>query len=134
VVEYDPSYSVNDVWENTVTSVGFTGNMGTKILNMWSSDARLKKDIAPCVTNASNALRQIGFIAYRFPDEADTVRHEVGFSAQQLQTVRPEFVIEGEPLTPEFPLLLTYLLKALQEQIPRVRALREAVRVLREAA
>ena len=132
-VEYDTNYPVYSIWEQSSTLIG--AQTGTNYYwTYFQSDAKLKKDIEPCTAQASDALQQIRFIRFRHQDEAPSVRHEVGFSAQQLRSVDPEFASDTDPMVPHFPILLTYLLKALQEQIQRVRALREAVRVLREAA
>lgn len=92
-----------------------------------SSDAKLKKNIYESTVSALDVINQIGHCSYDFKEEIFGHR-DCGYIAQQLETIRPEFVISvadrtetGEDSETDFTLrikdheILTYATKAIQE-------------------
>jgi hypothetical protein len=97
-----------------------TQNGTTAVSYNTTSDARLKKNIVP----AQSAVEKVKALQVRsFDWKADDSRVEHGFIAQELQTVEPLAVTEGEIWQIDPSKLVATLTKALQEALARIEAL-----------
>ncbi|HWL80109.1 MAG TPA: phage tail fiber protein [Roseomonas sp.] len=104
-------------------------------INVFFSDARLKKDITPSAEPVLPLIRQLAFRDFRFkpfpgaPEGTVLPLQKGGVIAQDAQAIRPEWVNTASDgtLSLNAPLLLTNALKAIQELDAEVRALREQV-------
>lgn len=86
----------------------------------WSSDGRMKKNIAASTVDATELLKQIKI--RQFDWKQTEVHQDIGIIAQELQEVKEDLVYslgEGERLQIDTANVLTLLTKALQEQIIR---------------
>lgn len=114
-----------------------SGSIGTYAVSMTPSDERLKENIVPANVDASSVIKSIRMIEY------DMVRGgeghiRLGFSADQLRTLDPLFVIAvaqpedsplhdlGEVLNLNNNTQIAYLTKSLQEALARLDALEAA--------
>ena len=76
--------------------IQYSSDAGSIGVNYFVSDERKKTHIAPATLDALDVVRRVRFIEFNYAEGAGfdpTVRHKVGWSAQQLQTVDPLYVI-----------------------------------------
>jgi hypothetical protein len=100
--------------------VGAISNNGTTTTYATTSDVRLKKNIV----EASSAVEKVKALQVRaFDWKSDDSHVEHGFIAQELQTVEPLAVTEGETWAIDPSKLVATLTKALQEALARIEAL-----------
>jgi hypothetical protein len=107
------------------------GGFGDVVWSVFTSDERLKKDIAPTTQDSMAKIKQIEFIEFKYItmpngfeiDDTHTL-HKVGMSAQKLQAIEPEWVNDkGEWLSPNTDKLVWSLLHAVQQLEARVAQL-----------
>jgi hypothetical protein len=102
-------------------------------INMHPSDERLKENISPSNKNALNAINQVELFGFNYKENKfldSSIRHQIGFIAQQLHSVDPTFVI-GTPdgdmmMSPNLLPIVAHLVKAVQELSAEVKQLRSA--------
>lgn len=103
-------------------------------INVFLSDARIKKDIAASQYNATSAVNRIEFVDFEYDEDKSIARGHVscGVTSQQLETINPEFVQpQGELLNPRIDNLVYLALKNGQEANTRISALEKEVEELR---
>lgn len=108
-------------------------------VNVWESDTKLKKNIAPTDQTALDKVKQIDFVQF---DWKDTDKHvDLGVTANQLETVIPSAVYDvpqGEKS--EFDslknidtgIMATYALKAIQELSNIIEKQQQEINTLKE--
>lgn len=110
------------------------GVIGT---NYFTSDSRLKKNIAPTEKTALQAIDSIEFKQFDWNEFTDRNNEhvELGVVAQQLQQVNPKFVNEmsDSTLGVNEPELLTYALKAIQELSAELSAIKQELSQMKGA-
>ncbi|HZS81055.1 MAG TPA: tail fiber domain-containing protein [Herbaspirillum sp.] len=102
-------------------------------INMHPSDERLKENISPSNKNALKAINQVELFGFNYKENKfldSSIRHQIGFIAQQLYSVDPTFVI-GTPdgdmmMSPNLLSIVAHLVKAVQELSAEVKQLRSA--------
>ncbi len=101
------------------SNILFNGGM------LHSSDRRFKKNITPLDANAAD-LMQVQSVRFNWSDPEKSGQDQVGFIAQDIETVLPELVYT-EPSTGykyvNYTGMIPYLLKIVQEQQSRIEAL-----------
>jgi hypothetical protein len=108
---------IGTITQNGTTSVSFNT----------TSDARLKKDIV----DAPSAIEKVKALQVRsFNWKADESHVEHGFIAQELNTVEPLAVTEGEVWAIDPSKLVATLTKALQEALSEIDSLKARVAAL----
>ena len=100
-----PFRLINSPWSAQLFSVDQSGNTvanGTVNASafLYNSDERLKKDIAPLTDNLSKVL-QLQPVSYRWINPALPQSEQIGFIAQQVQTIVPELVYTNASTTME---------------------------------
>jgi hypothetical protein len=103
------------------TSIGaVVRNTNTTVSYNTSSDVRLKKNIVPALS-ATEKVKALQVRSFDWIADDNHVDH--GFVAQELQTVEPLAVTEGEIWAIDPSKLVATLTKALQEALARIEAL-----------
>jgi hypothetical protein len=122
-------------WSNPNIALNISGT--PRGIATFASDERQKQDIAPAQQPALPKLRQIQFIDFRFRSVGDQPAGPLqrgGVSAQQIQTINPQWVTslsdDQGTLIPNVQLLLTNALQAITELDREVQALRARIEAL----
>jgi hypothetical protein len=123
--------SVISLTNNGVTQMNANVGGTTYFWGMSVSDARLKQDVAPTAQDSLAKIASIDFVQYRFKDRAGQIKiddghlHKVGFLAQQIETIEPEWVVEPEGgyKQPDTYALLCDALHAIKQLNAKVAAL-----------
>jgi hypothetical protein len=111
----------------SATAVGSITTTSTATTYNTSSDVRLKKNIV----EASSAVEKVKALQVRAYDWISDDSHvEHGFVAQELQTVEPLAVVEGETWAIDPSKLVATLTKALQEALSEIDSLKARVAAL----
>lgn len=79
-----------------------------------TSDARLKTNISRIDTDVLEKIIKIGEIVSEY-DRIDNGKHEMGFIAQELQKIAPEYVVEGDTLAINYAKMSALLFKGFQQ-------------------
>lgn len=111
-------------------------NIGVYGISIWSSDGRLKRNIAPAAVEATNVIKSI---KHREFDWKDTTKGHVnvGYIAQELEEINKDFVlkipqykdpeIKDEIVDYAYQIderkIIPYMTKAMQEMTERIEAL-----------
>ena len=111
-------------------------NIGAYGISIWSSDGRLKRNIAPSAVEATNVIKSI---KHREFDWKDTTKGHVnlGYIAQELEEINKDFVLKiPQYKDPEIKdeiadyayqiderKIIPYMTKAMQEMAERIEAL-----------
>lgn len=111
-------------------------NIGVYGINIWVSDGRLKRNIAPSTVEATNVIKSI---KHREFDWKDTTKGHVniGYIAQELEEINKDFVlkipqykdpeIKDEIVDYAYQIderkIIPYMTKAMQEMAERIEAL-----------
>lgn len=113
-------------------SLSVTGNMHA-VAYPGPSDLRYKKDIQKLEGSLANVikLRGINYLwrSDEFPDKSFSDKPQLGFIAQEIQTVYPEFVHEGEDgyLSVDYSRLTPVLVEAIKEQQQMIQELQKQI-------
>jgi len=110
-----------------------------------NSDARMKQDVTT-LADGLGVVTRLRPVAFRWKDRRTAQAPQVGFLAQEVQTVAPLAVRQGEPVTVEVSdtetiqipdalgvsptTLIPYLVGAIQAQQQQIEALTQAVAAL----
>ncbi|MBL0848967.1 MAG: tail fiber domain-containing protein [Candidatus Liberibacter ctenarytainae] len=136
------SIKTNFIKQTTVTNmergpgyIHFDTNIGAVGCNYFISDERLKHIHGPSKCSALDVLDKLMFIEFNYiPDSGMdcSVRHFIGFSANNLQESNSTFVDQiGDYLSPNVTTIIPYLAKAIQELSQEIQGLRSIVDQLR---
>ncbi len=101
-------------------------------VNTWSSDKRLKENI---VESQYDALEKILKIHHKEFDYKDGVHVKIGYIADELEVVDPDFIFEvGEEKMkqPQISTIIPVITKAIQEQEQEILKLREELLILKK--
>ncbi len=129
--------SDNGFWEQTNQITGNTGVARLNSTGAWtiSSDRRLKKDIEPAANNLDAAMRLRPVTYAMIKEQEGTPRH-LGFVAQEVREVLPEFVVGDDTkdtLTVNYGQMSVVAIGAIQELKAEIDALRARVKELESA-
>jgi hypothetical protein len=94
----------------------------------FGSDITLKENFQPINIRACDLFEKIDYFSYNFKD-SPTERINIGFSAQQLQTLDPQLVLTlaNNKLNINTNTLSTYISKAIQELIKEDKELQHEI-------
>ncbi len=108
-------------------------NSGGHGVTYWGSDERKKDNIEPCTIDASEKIKAIPFVQFDWkPESGHTGHRDCGVTAQTLQEIDPEFVIDvADSLQVNEPVFLANVAKALQEALLVIDDLKEEVATLK---
>lgn len=104
------------------TYMAFSRNGGTNAVGVsyFNSDMTLKHNIEPILPDYK-LIRELDFFEFDYIDSG--IHRSVGLSAQQVQSIRPDFVNVLNTLQPDVPMLVVYLLSIVQDMEKRISLL-----------
>ncbi|WP_297419464.1 tail fiber domain-containing protein [Clostridium sp.] len=104
-----------------------TDNNGSWGIAIWASDEKLKENIKESVEKALPKLLKINHKQFNFKNATKTT--SIGYSAQELQKINPEFVCSvkqedgSEILQPRVDIFIPYITKGIQELNEKIESI-----------
>ena len=120
---------INQATPTYALHIGAAGDSSGAMANSWNtfSDARLKTNVSSIEFDTLGALQKLRPVTF---DWRNTLRHDLGFIAQELQQVFPLLVHKAPDglLSVDYPRLNVYITRALQEETASRREAESSLR------
>jgi hypothetical protein len=129
----------NDTVANLIRQAGYievASDIGSLGITYFVSDVNLKTNIVPSTVKAIDVIDKMEFIKFDWkPESGSTGTVDVGFNAQQLQSIDERFVnvMSDGKLMLNATTILPHLAKAIQELKKELDSLKSEVETLRSA-